>query len=65
MAEFFERLFTLWISAFAAFAFLVALILASFGIINWLSVAYVYGGVSLVTLVLATVLYLSRRKFKL
>lgn len=64
MAEYMERLFTLWISAFAAFVFLIALILACFNVINWLSVAYVYGGISVVTLVLAALLYISRRKFR-
>jgi hypothetical protein len=53
MAGIFERLLAVWISAFAAFAFLIALVLAVAHIISWTHVAYVYVSITGITLLLA------------
>ena len=53
MAGIFERLLAVWVSAFAAFTFLLSLLLAVVHIISWAQVAYIYVGITGVTLVLA------------
>lgn len=64
VAHFFERLFALWISAFAAFAFLGALFLAVLRLISWSSAGYVYLGITGITLLLAALVYVSRTREK-
>jgi hypothetical protein len=61
LAVIFERLFFAWISGLAALMFLAALVLAAVGVISWMQLVYVYGGIVGVTLVLAGLLYLARR----
>lgn len=53
MAGIFERLLAVWISAFAAFIFLIALLLAVAHIISWTHVAYIYASITGITLLLA------------
>jgi hypothetical protein len=60
VASFFAKLFTLWISGIAALIFLGALTLAILHIISWTFLVYIYIGISVFTLVLATLVYLSR-----
>ncbi len=55
-----ERLFSAWISAVAALTFLTALVLAIFGVISWTQLLYVYAGITVVTLTLAALVYVSR-----
>ena len=62
MAGIFERLLAVWISAFAAFTFLTALILALLQIISWGQVAYVYASITGVTLLLAGLCYASKNR---
>lgn len=60
MASMFERLLTVWISAFAAFTFLIALMLALVHIISWAQLLYVYLSISGITLLLAGLCYASK-----
>jgi hypothetical protein len=57
MAGIFERLLAVWISAFAAFTFLFALVLAVVHVISWAQVAYVYAIITGITLLLAGLCY--------
>ncbi|MGB0086727.1 MAG: hypothetical protein WBP94_15320 [Rhodomicrobiaceae bacterium] len=57
-----ELVFSAWISAAAALTFLTALVLALFRIMSWTQLLYVYAGITGVTLLLAFLLYLSRRE---
>lgn len=61
LALFFERLFFMWISAFAALTFLFSILLSVLQIISLVQLFYVYGAITLVTLVLASLLYVSRQ----
>jgi hypothetical protein len=61
LAAVLERLFFVWISGVAALTFLGALLLAVIGVIGWMQLLYVYSAVTGVTLILAGLLYLSRR----
>jgi hypothetical protein len=61
LASALERLFSAWIGAIAALIFLTALVLALFRIMSWMELFYVYAGISGITLLLAGLLYLSRR----
>ena len=56
----FERLLSAWISAVAAMVFFAALILAAVDAIEWLHVAYVYISITVVTLLLAALVYASK-----
>jgi hypothetical protein len=56
-----ERLFFVWISGVAALIFIGALMLAAFGVIGWMQLFYVYAAVTVITLLLAGLLYLARR----
>ena len=60
MAGIFERLLAVWISAFAAFIFLFALVLAVVHVISWAQVAYVYASITGITLLLAGLCYASK-----
>ena len=60
MASMFERLLAVWISAFAAFTFLIALMLALVHIISWAQLLYVYLSISGITLLLAGLCYASK-----
>ncbi len=62
VADFFKRLFTLWISGLAAFTFTGALALAATRFISWSSLGYVYVSITVFTLVLAALVYASRVK---
>ncbi len=62
MAGIFERLFTVWISAFAAFTFLLALVLAIVHVISWAHLAYVYVSITGITLLLAGLCYASKSR---
>lgn len=62
MAGIFERLFAVWISAFAAFTFILSLLLAVFHIISWAQVGYVYVGITGITLLLAGLCYASKSR---
>lgn len=62
MAGIFERLFAAWISAFAAFTFILALLLAVVHVISWTQVAYVYASITGITLLLAGLCYLSKNR---
>lgn len=62
MAGIFERLLTAWISAFAAFTFLLSLLLAVVQIISWTQVAYVYASITGITLALAGLCYASKSR---
>jgi hypothetical protein len=57
-----ERLFLAWISAVAALGFLVSVALTLVGLISLMQLAYVYTGISLITIVLAAALYGARRQ---
>jgi hypothetical protein len=61
LAVILERLFFVWISGVAALTFIGALLLAVLGVIGWMQLFYVYGGVTVITLALAGLLYLARR----
>lgn len=61
LAQFVERVFAAWISVAAAGVFLVALIMATFQIISFLQLFYVYAGITAITLLLAFLLYVARR----
>ncbi|HEY7646017.1 MAG TPA: hypothetical protein VH858_13335 [Hyphomicrobiales bacterium] len=61
LAVILERLFFVWISGVAALTFIGALLLAILGVIGWMQLIYVYAGVTIITLVLAGLLYLARR----
>ncbi len=61
LAIFLEGLFLAWISAFAAFFFLAALILAAFQIISLVQLFAVYAMITGLTILLAGALYLSRQ----
>ena len=61
LAVILERLFFVWISGVAALTFFGALLLALLGVIGWMQLFYVYAGVTIITLVLAALLYLARR----
>jgi hypothetical protein len=56
----FAKILQVWIAAFAALTFLVTIILALGGILSWWSVLYVYIGISVVTLMLAALVYMTR-----
>ena len=58
----FERIFWAWISGVAALTFLSALVLAIFGVISWSHLLYVYAGIIVITLALASLIYWSRRE---
>ena len=60
MAGIFEQLLAVWISAFAAFTFLLSLILAVIHVISWAQVAYVYASITGITLLLAGLCYASK-----
>jgi len=60
MADIFERLFAVWISAIAALTFILALLLAVFHIISWAQVACVYASITGLTLLLAGLCYVSK-----
>ena len=60
MGNIFAKIFQVWIAAFAALTFLVAIILALAGVLSWWSVLYVYIGISAVTPVLAALVYMTR-----
>ena len=62
MAGIFERLLAAWISAFAAFTFLLSLILAVIHVISWAQVAYVYAIITGITLLLAGLCYAAKRR---
>ena len=61
LAVIFERLFAVWISGVAALTFICALILALCQVIGWMHLLYIYAGISAVTLVLAGLVYVSKR----
>jgi hypothetical protein len=61
LAVILERLFFVWISGVAALTFIGALLLTLLGVIGWMQLFYVYAGVTIITLVLAGLLYLARR----
>jgi hypothetical protein len=61
LAVILERLFFVWISGVAALTFIGALLLAILGVIGWMQLFYVYAGMTIITLVLAGLLYLARR----
>jgi hypothetical protein len=56
-----ERLFLAWVTAVAALVFLFSIALAAFGLISLMQLFYIYVSISLVTIALATALYLARR----
>ena len=60
IANIFERLFAVWFSAFAAFIFILALLLAVANLISWTHVAYVYTSITGITLLLAGLCYASK-----
>jgi hypothetical protein len=60
MAGMFERFLAGWISAFAAFAFLISIGLALVHIISWMQVAYVYASITGITLALAALCYATK-----
>lgn len=60
VADFFKRLFALWISGLAAFTFTGALVLAVVRVISWSNLGYVYVSITVLTLVLAALVYVSQ-----
>jgi hypothetical protein len=60
VADFFKRLFALWISGLAAITFMGALFLAIVSVISWSSLGYVYVSITVVTLLLAALSYVSQ-----
>jgi hypothetical protein len=56
-----ERLFFMWISAAAALTFLGTLVLTLFQIISLMQLFYVYVAITIFTLLLAGLLYISRQ----
>lgn len=62
IASMLERLLAVWISAFAAFTFLTALMLALVHIISWAQLLYVYLSISGVTLLLAGLCYAAKSR---
>jgi hypothetical protein len=56
----FAKLFQVWIAAFAALTFLVTLILTLVGVLSWWTIVYVYFGISIITLALAALVYMTR-----
>jgi hypothetical protein len=62
MADIFERVLAVWISAFAAFTFLIALLLAVVHIISWAQLMYVYVSITGITLLLAGLCCVSKSR---
>lgn len=60
MGNIFARLFQVWIAAFAALTFLATLILTLIGVLSWWTIVYVYIGISVITLALAALAYMTR-----
>lgn len=60
MGAVFKQLFMAWISGIAALVFTGAMLLALVGLISWLSLGYVYIGITAFTLVLAALVYISQ-----
>lgn len=58
---FLERLFFVWISAAAALTFLATLVLGVLQIVSLTQLLYVYVAITIFTLVLAGLLYISRQ----
>jgi hypothetical protein len=56
----FAKFFQVWIAAFAALTFLVTLVLAFIGVLSWWSVLYVYIGISIITLTLGVLAYMTQ-----
>jgi hypothetical protein len=61
---FVEALFFIWVGLFASLTFIGTLILAVMGILGFRYVLYIYAGISILTLVLALLLYFLRGKQK-
>ncbi len=61
LATLFERLFFVWITAFAAMTFWVALFLSVVQLISIAQLLYVYASITGITLLLAGLLYFARR----
>jgi hypothetical protein len=60
VGDVFKQLFMAWISGVAALVFTGAMLLALVGLISWLSLGYVYIGITAFTLVLAGLVYFSQ-----
>jgi hypothetical protein len=60
VGDVFKQLFMAWISGIAALVFTGALLAALVGLISWLSLGYVYIGITAFTLVLAALVYISQ-----
>ena len=61
LGQFAERLFLAWIGFAAAGVFLISLFLVALQLISFWHLFYVYLGMSIITLVLAGMLYFARR----
>lgn len=57
-----EALFYIWVGLFAGLTFLVTLALGIFGVLSLKAILYIYLGISVVTLLLAGLLYFVRSK---
>ena len=60
MGNIFAKILQVWIAAFAALTFLITFILTLVGVLSWWFVLYVYIGISVITLVLAALAYMTR-----
>jgi len=57
-----EALFYIWVGLFAGLTFLVTLVLGIVGVLSLETILYIYLGISVVTLLLAGLLYFVRGK---
>lgn len=57
-----EALFFVWVGLVAGLTFLVTVVLGVLGILSLESILYIYAGITVVTLVLATLLYFVRSR---
>ena len=57
-----EALFFLWVGLFAGITFLATVVLGILGILGLKTILYIYAGLSVVTLVLAVLVYFVRNR---
>ncbi len=62
VSVFVEALFFIWVGLFASLTFLATLILTITGMLGFIYALYIYAGISIVTLLLAFLLYFARGK---
>ena len=62
IVAFAEALFFLWVGLFASLTLIASLVLAIIGVMSVMNLIYVYVGISVITVLLAVLLYYARGK---